>query len=229
MRYRAVIFDLDGTLLDTLADIADSANTVLASHGLPTYPVVQYRQWVGSGVRWLFEHVLPSEDGGDELIGQCIREFRQLYRHNWNVRTQPYEGVAELLASLAARRVKMAVLSNKPDESVHLCVSEYFPDCGFEMVLGDCDGIPCKPDPAGAMKIMEHIGVPPEQFVYLGDTPVDMKTAAAAGVEAVGALWGFRSLEELRDSGARHFVRHPMELLDIVVAGFPDQAEGRPC
>ncbi|MBN2475518.1 MAG: HAD family hydrolase [Pirellulales bacterium] len=217
MRYSAVIFDLDGTLLDTLADIANSANAVLQPYGLAAFPVEYYRQWVGAGLERLFNGVLPPPKRSEAVVRQCIDRFREVYAENWNVQTRPYEGAAGLLAALASRQVPMAVLSNKPEDSARRCVREYFPDGRFEMVLGNRDDMPPKPDPAGALKIIGHIGLPPEQFVYLGDTPIDMQTAVAAGVLPVAAAWGFRSVEELRSHGAEIVIEHPLELIDVVL------------
>ena len=149
-RYSAVIFDLDGTLLDTLRGIAEAGNRVLGEHGVATLATDDYRQYVGDGVRRLFERVLPEPRRDEETIRQCCDDFRAVYRHQWHVGTHPYEGVEELLAELAARQVRMAVLSNKPDEFARECVREYFAEGMFEAVLGDRDGTAPKPDPAGA-------------------------------------------------------------------------------
>jgi len=207
MPYSAVIFDLDGTLLDTLADIAESGNRVLASHSLRTFPVDDYRQWVGQGLRRLLERVIPPGGEQEPLIETCIREFREVYSREWNVRTRPYPGVLELLGRLASQGVRMAVLSNKPHEFARRCVEHYFPDTPFEAVLGEVGGIPPKPDPTGARMIIDRIGLPPEEFVYLGDT---------AGTLPVGALWGFRPREELEASGARHLIERPGELVGVL-------------
>jgi phosphoglycolate phosphatase len=216
MPYSAVIFDLDGTLLDTLADIAESANRVLASHGLCTLPVDDYRQFVGQGLRRLLERVIPPGDEQEPLIRTCTREFRGVYSREWNVRTRPYPGVLELLGRLTSQGVPMAVLSNKPHEFARRCVEHYFPETPFEAVLGEGNGIPPKPDPTGARMIIEQIGLTPEEFVYLGDTPTDMATAIAVGTLPVGVLWGFRPREELEAAGAELLIERPGELIAVL-------------
>jgi phosphoglycolate phosphatase len=216
MDCRAILFDLDGTLLDTLADIAHAANRALERFGFGIHAPDEYRLFVGEGVDMLFRRALPEEHRGPDVIARCVESFRSTYARTWNVHTKPYEGVPELLDALAARRLKMAVLSNKPDEFTKRCVNEYFPQGRFEAVLGQGHGMPRKPDPAGALEIARSLAVPPESFLYLGDSAVDMQTARSAAMHPVGALWGFRSLEELRDGGARAVIRHPMELIGVL-------------
>ncbi len=221
MDYHAVIFDLDGTLLDTLADIANSANRVLRERGFPPHEVDAYRYFIGDGVHRLFSRVLPTEHRKPDAIVQCVEAFRETYGRHWNVRTKPYDGIPELLDAVAARGLKTAVLSNKPHDLTARCVDEYFSRWRFHAALGQREGIPPKPDPAGAREITERLGVPPERFLYLGDTGVDMMTARNAGMDPVGALWGFRSLEELREGGARAVIRRPTELLNLLDGSMP--------
>jgi phosphoglycolate phosphatase len=216
MKFCAVLFDLDGTLLDTLADIADAANLVLKAYGYREHAIDVYKQLVGEGVRVLFERALPSEKRTPPVIEQCAEDFREAYSRLWNIQTRPYDGVQDLLDALVARGVKMAVLSNKPDGFTKRCVAQYFPNSPLYPVLGQRDDVPRKPDPAGALEIAERLSIPADQFVYLGDTAVDMQTAAAAGMYPVGALWGFRSREEIVDGGARKLIERPEELLPIV-------------
>lgn len=216
MRFSAVLFDLDGTLLDTLADIAHSANRVLAELGFPTHDIDAYRHFVGEGLIVLFRKALPADVNADEVMPRCAECFREAYGREWNVRTRPYDGIRELLDALAARPIEMAVLSNKPDAFTKRCVREYLSEYKFRMVLGQRDGVPRKPDPAGAAEIVEAMGIPPEQFLYLGDSAIDMKTATAAGMYAVGALWGFRSLAELEQSGAKTVINLPTDLLEVL-------------
>jgi phosphoglycolate phosphatase len=216
MRFSAVLFDLDGTLLDTLADIAHSANRVLSELGFPKHDIDAYRQFVGEGLIVLFQKALPSEINADEVMARCAEGFREAYGREWNVRTRPYDGIRELLDALAARPIEMAVLSNKPDAFTKRCVCEYLPEYEFRSVLGQRDSVPRKPDPAGAIEIVDEMGIPAEQFLYLGDTAIDMKTATAAGMYAVGALWGFRSLEELQRGGAQAVISRPADLLELL-------------
>ena len=211
-----VIFDLDGTLLDTLADIADTANQVLRSLGYPAHERSAYRRFVGEGVRTLFSRALPPDSVDDQVLGRCIEGFRQAYSRQWNVKTQVYEGIRPLLHALHQRGVRLAVLSNKPDAFAKRCIEHYLPECPFEVVLGQREGVPRKPHPAAALEILDTMGVPAERCLYLGDSDVDMQTAAAAGVFAVGALWGFRTSDELRRSGAGSLIAHPLELLQVL-------------
>lgn len=216
MRFSAILFDLDGTLLDTLADIAHSANSVLAELGFPTHDMDAYRHFVGEGLVALFRKALPPEVNADEAMPRCAEAFREAYGRHWNVRTRPYDGIRKLLDALGARQIEMAVLSNKPDAFTKQCVQEYLSEYEFRAVLGQRDGVPRKPDPAGAMEIIDATGIPAEQFLYLGDSAIDMKTATAAGMYAVGALWGFRSFDELQQSGAKATISRPAELLELL-------------
>jgi len=218
MRAKAVLFDLDGTLLDTLEDIANSVNSALVRYGLPTRSVDAYRYFIGDGVTMLISRALPDENRDSDIIAKCVKGFRQDYSRNWNVNTRPYEGVPELLDALAAKHIKMAVLSNKPDDFTKQCVSELLPNHDFEMILGQRDAIPIKPDPVGALQIADRLGITPSRFLYLGDSAIDMKTAVRAGMFPVGALWGFRPLEELQEHGAQAVIKHPMDLLGLLDA-----------
>jgi phosphoglycolate phosphatase len=229
MDCRAILFDLDGTLLDTLEDLAHAGNRTLEHFGFPTHAVKRYRYLIGEGVEVLFLKALPPKHRGRDVVARCVERFREIYAQTWNVHTKPYEGIPELLDALAARRLKTAVLSNKPDEFTKRCVDEYFGQGRFQAVLGQREGVVRKPDPAGALEIAQRLGVPPECFVYLGDTAVDMQTARSAGMVPVGALWGFRPLEELREGGARAVVRQPMELIGVLdgSAARRDEADRR--
>ncbi len=216
VRPAAVIFDLDGTLLDTLADIAAAANEVLQSLAYPSHDIEQYRLLVGSGVRRLFARALPSEAVNDALLDQCGARFREAYERQWNVRTRVYDGIPELLDALQQRGLPMAILSNKPHEYTCRCTEHYLSRWPFPIVLGQRDGIPRKPDPAAAFEILEQLAVPASLCFYLGDSDVDMRTAIAAGLFPIGVLWGFRSADELTRSGARTLISHPLELLDLL-------------
>ncbi len=212
---RGVLFDLDGTLLDTLEDIGRSANEALEVLGFPPHPIEAYRQFIGDGITMLFRRALP--DGVDgAAIDQCVGGFRETYGRGWNVATRPYPGVPELLDGLAARSLSMAVLSNKPHEFTVQCVNEFLPRWTFRVVLGDREGFPRKPDPGEAMRIAAQFDLAPRQMAYLGDSAIDMATARRAGMFAVGAAWGFRSVDELQASGARRIVAHPLDLLKLL-------------
>jgi phosphoglycolate phosphatase len=215
MNVKAVVFDLDGTLLDTLEDIADSANGVLTGHGCPAHPIDAYRHFVGDGIGMLMRRVLPSGTWSEDEIMAYTAEFRDAYGRNWNAKTKPYDGVPEMLDEVTARRLKRAVLSNKPDDFTQRCVTELLPKWTFDWVLGLHSGIPAKPDPTGALQTATQLNVSPEHILYLGDSAVDMQTAVASGMYPVGALWGFRAREELLDGGAEAVIAHPKDLLAL--------------
>jgi phosphoglycolate phosphatase len=216
MRISAVVFDLDGTLLDTLEDIASCANRVLVDHGVPAFSLDAYKMFVGEGLRNLFLRALPAATCSEEKIRECSAQFRAEYDRGWDVITQPYDDVDQLLQEVAGRGYKMSVLSNKPHEFTVRCVERYFGSHPFDLVLGQSDDVPAKPDPAGARRIAEHLGLSPKECLFLGDTGTDMRTAVSAGMYPVGALWGFRSLEEVVGAGAEHVIAAPLELLSIL-------------
>jgi phosphoglycolate phosphatase len=214
---RAVLFDLDGTLLDTLEDLAHAANTALTACGYPTHSVPAFRLLVGAGVRKLFERALPPGTVTPQAIERCAAVFREAYGKGWNIHTRPYDGVRDMLEGVALRGLAMTVLSNKPDDFTQTCVREFFPDVSFALVLGEKPGVPPKPDPTGALQIVEALGIPPEEFLYLGDTSIDMETARLAAMRPVGALWGFRSREELVGAGAATVIEQPRDFIPICV------------
>jgi len=216
MRFKAIIFDLDGTLLDTLEDLADAGNRVLAAAGLPVHPVDEYRYFVGDGLLKLVERILPEKIRDREHIERLANDFRVDYGSNWRVKTQLYEGIGSMLSALQEKGIGLNVLSNKPHEFTEACVREFLGKWDFQVVLGQRPGLARKPDPVGALEIAGKIGFLPGDILYLGDTATDMKTAVAAGMYAVGALWGFRTADELEENGAVRLVRHPGELLDLL-------------
>jgi len=216
MEYKAVLFDLDGTLIDTVDDIGDAANRVLSNRKFPTHSISTYRLFIGEGARMLLTHALPEEDRNQDLINACLKEFIEDYRFNYNVKTKPYDGVPELLDRLQARGLKLAILSNKPHPITKDCVAFFLSQWNFDVVLGQHDSIPRKPDPQGALVVAQRLAIQPSKFIYLGDTAIDMKTAVSAGMFPVGVLWGFRSLKELMENGARIVIDAPMQLMDII-------------
>ena len=213
---KAVIFDLDGTLLDTLEDIADSTNSILAQRHFPTHALADYRRYVGDGVTMLIERALPEEKRTSTTINQCVQAFRDEYALNWNNKTRPYPGIYEMLDELTARHLKLAVLSNKPDDFTKRCVPEYFSQWPFDMVKGLNDSTPPKPDPAGARQIAAHLKIKPSEILFLGDSGTDMKTAISAEMVPIAALWGFKPRAELEYDGVQAFIDHPQELLAFV-------------
>ena len=210
--YKAVLFDLDGTLTDTLVDIADAMNRALRLHGLPEWPEEAYRYLVGNGAKVLSERCVRER----QELSAAVRQTYQAYYETHNlVQTKPYEGVPEMLQALVDRGIRLAVFSNKPDADTKAVVRHFFPEIPFAAVRGQVEGVPVKPDPTGALAVADEMGLAPGDFLYLGDTAVDMECALAAGMHPVGALWGFRTEEELRQSGAEHLARQPGDLLAI--------------
>jgi phosphoglycolate phosphatase len=211
-----VIFDLDGTLLDTLEDLADSVNAVLAEQGFPVHPVESYRYFVGDGAAVLISRVLPEAHRDAAIQKTCLRRFREEYALRWKNKTLPYDGVLLMLAKMQKLGMKLAVLSNKPHDATEQCVRELLPGIRFDAVVGQVDGKPRKPDPAGALAIAQQLGVLPQEVLYLGDTATDMKTAVSAGMYPVGVLWGFRSAGELETNGARTLIARPEDAVELL-------------
>ena len=213
---RLAIFDLDGTLLDSLEDLANSANEMLAAEGFPSHEVARYRTFVGDGARNLVERILPPESRNPEVIDRCLARYAETYARRWDERSQPYEGMAELLDALEARGIALAVLSNKPHAATERCMARFFGKWTWTVILGQQEGRPRKPDPAGVFEILRRTGITPGETVYLGDTDTDMRTAVGAGVFAVGVLWGFREREELETHGAEVVIERPGQLLSTL-------------
>ena len=216
VRFGGVIFDLDGTLLDTLTDIANAANAVLAEHKFPVHPIPDYRYMVGDGVRTLFQRILPKERSDAKTIDACLVSMKREYAHHLNLTTRPYDGVEEAIRTLRATGLRLAVLSNKDHAFTGKCVEQFFRAGTFDVVLGLRPWSQPKPDPSGALEIAANWKLSPDRIAYLGDTNTDMETAVVAGMFPIGAAWGFRSREELARHGARVIVERPAELLGVL-------------
>ena len=216
MKYKAVIFDLDGTLLNTLSDLGNAVNRVLSSNGFPIHRIDSFRHFVGNGALKLIERALPENRRSEELIVKCYNEFRKDYGRHWQVDTSVYNGVEDMLGTLCDLGIRLSVLSNKPHEYAVKCVESFLSNWPFEFVLGQKDAIPKKPDPAGALMISRQMGISPENFIFIGDSGVDMKTGNAAGMFPVGALWGFRPKEELIQAGAKVLLNDPFDLFPFL-------------
>ncbi len=215
-KFSAVVFDLDGTLLDTLEDLGDAVNRVLINHGFPAHPMDAYRYFVGDGSAVLIERALPESARGTDVYRECLAAFMADYDRSWKVKTRLYDGISEMLDSLAALGIDMAILSNKSHGFTVKCVQDLLSNWRFRAVFGLREDVPRKPDPAGALEISRLLGRVPGHMLYLGDTAIDMRTAVSAGMFPVGALWGFRTREELLENGARALVQHPGELLNLI-------------
>lgn len=211
---KTIIFDLDGTLLDSIEDIAISMNKVLKELNLPIHKIEDYKYFVGSGVDVLVENALKesSQDMKKEVSARFKKEYDQKLHEN----TKPYEGIYELLDELKKLDYNLAVLSNKPHDFTVQYVDYLFKDYGFKEVHGQKVEVPRKPDPIGAINIAKALNIPCEEIFFVGDTLVDMKTAKSAGMKAIGVLWGFRDEKELNENGADFIVKHPLDILEIV-------------
>lgn len=217
MTLRAAIFDLDGTLLDTIEDLTDSINAALASLGFPEKTVDECKNLVGDGLATFIHRALPGDVRGDSQVAvRLVEVMRAEYRRRYAVKTKPYPGIVEMLAALRAREIPLSILSNKPHPSTVEVVTRHFPGFPFRLVLGAREGVPAKPDPAGALEIIAALGLRPAEILYLGDTNTDMQTAVAAGLFPVGALWGFRTADELTASGARVLAARPSDVLGLI-------------
>ena len=214
---KAVIFDLDGTLVNSLADLAGATNHVLAEAGYPVHPVEAYRHFVGNGLDVLLRRALPAGRPDTAAVYAALLErVRQRYDTHWHDQTVPYPGVTELLAGLARHGLPIMVLSNKPDPWVVPCVRYFFPETSFIVARGARPDVPRKPDPQAALALAAQVGVAPEQVAFVGDSSVDMRTAVNAGMPGFGATWGFREREELLSSGASALLEQPDDLLEWV-------------
>lgn len=210
---RAVLFDLDGTLTDTIDDISDAMNRSLRLHGLPGWTVAEYCYLVGEGAKVLAQRAVRDRQ---DLALSVQKEYQAYYETHTRVKSKPYEGIPEMLKAMAEKGFLLAVFSNKPDADTKNVVSHFFPDIPFSVVRGQVEGVPVKPDPMGALAVAESLGVRPEDVLYLGDTATDMRCAVGAGMQPVGVLWGFRKRDELEESGAKWIIAHPSEALPLL-------------
>ena len=212
---KLAIFDLDGTLVDSLGDLADACNNGLKKMGYPVHELEKYRYFVGDGVLKLVERILPEDKRSEENISALKAEFDSYYNVHYADKTHPYDGIVSLLDALSAKGVKLAVASNKPDEFTKSVVNVFF-EGKFDMVLGKCPDTEKKPAPDILLKIMDALDVSADETVMIGDTNVDIRTAKNAGVSSIGCLWGFRTMEELEQAGADHIVSSPNEILKYI-------------
>ena len=216
MQFKAVIFDLDGTLLDTLEDIVDSTNSMLSQFGFPHHDLQTYKYFVGEGIEKLVRRALPKEKNEENFIAHCVTLMREEYSRRWANKTRPYLKIPELLDTLTSRGIKMAILSNKPDDFTKEMVAKFFPEWKFTIVQGEKLSVPKKPDPTAALSIAKKLKISPHKFLFLGDSEIDMKTAQAAKMYPVGVLWGFRTAEELISSGAKRLIQNPWDLIALL-------------
>lgn len=216
-KYRGIIFDLDGMLIDTLEDLADSVNEALERMGYPVWPVEDYRFKVGRGFRNLMENSVPEnvrEDDG--IIEQMLGFFVEAYDRRYMDKSRPYDGIDGLLDELAKRGIFLAVNSNKRTDYTEKLVGKLFHRIPFAGVFGERAGVPRKPDPAGALELCVRMGLKPEEVLYVGDSGTDMKTGKNAGMDTVGVGWGFRGFGELRENGAVYLAETVQDILELV-------------
>jgi len=215
MNFKAVIFDLDGTLVNSIEDLADSMNKVLSQNNLPVHKMDAYKYFVGNGLRNLVKAALPESRQEEDVIKNAMAEMMEIYNDNCLNKTTIYKDIPDLLDALVLRDIKAAVFSNKPDELTKKVVKALFPGYHFEEVIGFTHDSLKKPNPAVPLHICDTFGLHPKNVLYVGDSGVDMQTANNAGMFAVGALWGFRTKEELALNGAKYFLNHPLDLFKL--------------
>ncbi len=213
---KAVIFDLDGTLVNSLPDISASMNRALKKAGLPGFAVEAYKYKVGDGVLKIAERSVGDRM---DLFDRVLADYMADYAVNCRVDSYAYEGVADAMKTMISRGLRVCVLSNKDQADTENVLAYYFPDIAFSVVRGRVEGVPLKPAPDGALRIAAQLGVAPEECWYVGDTSMDMRCGNAAGMETIGVLWGFRPREELVANHARHLAAAPGELTAITAAG----------
>lgn len=216
MKTELVIFDLDGTLVNTIADLATASNYALAACGYPTHHISAYPFYVGNGITKLIERALPSEARNDDEIERVKRIFREYYDEHLTDASEPYPGIPELLHELRFRDVKLAVVSNKYQSAVERIIERLFPGIEWVAIIGQKPGIPTKPDPSMVFQVLLKSPVSKGAVMFVGDSGVDMETATRAGVESVGVTWGFRPESELTEYNADNIINSPSLLPGII-------------
>ncbi len=215
MKFSGVLFDLDGTLLNTIDDLAESMNYVLEKHGLPTHTIDAYKYFVGEGMECLVRKSIPLQVCTDDFVGVLFNEMKNTYQKRWNLKTKPYDGIIDVLMSIKNTGLHIGVLSNKIHDVTCETICYYFKEVDFDVVIGHRDFLR-KPSPEAALFIARQWGVLPERILYVGDSMVDMQTAANASMVAAGVVWGFRDKKELLENGARYILEKPSDILTIL-------------
>jgi phosphoglycolate phosphatase len=215
MKFKGVIFDLDGTLVNSLEDIADAMNSVLQEHKFPTHDYDAYQYFIGNGLRNLVSKSLPKTHNDKKQIETCFHLLIEAYHKNCTHKTKPYNGIVELLDELLLRNIKISVFSNKADDLTKEITQELFPNY-FDPIVGLTEESLKKPNPFYALQISKSLALKTEELLFVGDSGVDMQTATNAIIEAVGVLWGYRSEDELKENGAKHIIKNPLDLLHIL-------------
>ena len=216
MNYKAVVFDLDGTLVDSAADLGNAVNRMLESRGYPGHEIPRYQDFIGNGTEMMVRRALPEGSRDDDTVKECLTQFMEDYNINFDVDSVLYEGIPELLDHLAEKSVILTMLTNKPEVITLKLKDSLMSKWDFKVVMGSREGLPKKPDPTGAKMLTEAIEVESSSIVYFGDSGIDMKTAVSAGMVPVGVLWGFRDKEELQKDGAKYIIEKPLDILDLI-------------
>ena len=215
MNFKGVVFDLDGTLINSLADLADSMNKVLSNFDFPIHDLGVYNYFVGNGIRNLVRAALPESNRDEQTVGDCYKLMVEAYGDNCINKSRPYDGITDLLNELKSRKMKLGVLSNKAHDLTMKIVQALLPDY-FDVIKGLVIEAHKKPDPSGALEISDNLAIRLENLIFIGDSNIDMQTARNTGMYGVGVLWGFRTRAELIESGAKYILDHPMDLLDLL-------------
>lgn len=213
---KLVLFDLDGTLVNTLLDLADSCNYTLECYGFPTHDPEKYKYFVGDGMPKLVENILPKDKYTEKLHSECLAFFKKRYSEHYMDKSFVYDGIKELLSELKNRGFKIGVLSNKAHEMTTIIIEKLFGKNFFDIVYGKVEGYPAKPDPTLGLEIINDLGFTPEDTVFIGDSGNDAKISVNMNCTGIGVLWGFRDEKELRDGGADYIVNKPSEILKIL-------------
>jgi phosphoglycolate phosphatase len=216
MKFSAVLFDLDGTLLDSLEGIALAMNAVLSEKGWATHATQAYAAMVGNGIEEMVERAIGPNQADGEVFKRLVVDYRRHYSRFWLLHSPPYPGIEELLTFLVKKNIALAVLSNKRDDYCKAMVAHFFPGIRFAEVRGTLPGVAQKPDPGAALAIAQKLAIAPESFLFLGDSDVDMQTACSARMFAGGVAWGFRTIAELQGAGAHKIFDHPRDVITFL-------------
>ena len=213
MKLKAALFDMDGTLVNSMDDLAQATNYAIKKHGFPERPAENYGKYAGNGIYVMIERALYPAKVSEEELKEIRNDFFGYYESHCTVNTYAYEGVPELIRKLEAKGIKVGCITNKVDKIAHDIINHFF--SGMDIVYGQIDGKPNKPDPYFVSKALEEFGIKPEECAFIGDSDVDMQTAENSGTVGIGVLWGFRSAEELKSNGARYLVSRASEILEV--------------
>ena len=215
MNFEAIIFDLDGTLIDSIPDIADAANQIMMKHHFPVHNAEQYVEWIGNGAYRLLKRAVP-ENISEEYIRELLEEYLEVYRNNCTNKTRLYPGTDHLFDFLNEQNVPISILTNKPHIITHKVYEKYLSKWNFNVILGQMEGYPKKPDPACALEIAEKLNCAPRKVLFIGDSDTDIKTGTAAGMIPIGVIWGYGTEESLKEAGAKFLIHDTGALLKFI-------------